>query len=494
MAPGAQGRVPALGGDVGAGARRAAGRGAAPERRHARRAPRPARAPARRPARGRGAQAAPALHGRRVHGGGERPARGRASTCGRSRSSRRIRSACSRSCASSGSTPRRTRASRGRSGSSWASALRATPSWTSGTNSVKFHLARAPADGSWRTLVDRAEVTRLGEGLDETGALGAAAMERTVEAIAGMADEARRGGRGGRGGRHRGAAAGRPNGAAFVARCEERCGVRIEVISGEDEARLAYLAATAGARAPPGALAVFDTRRRQHAVHVRPRRPGRRAVQRRGRRGALHRAVRARRRRLGGDARTPRSTRSPPTSPSSTAGPPRRARRHGRRRDQPRRRGARARDATTPTSSRARCSTGRRSTGSSSSTGRAAPSERRAIVGLQPGRAEVILAGACIVRTVLDELGCESLTVSDRGLRHGVLVERFGSADALSFASTTGLSPELSNEETCDDPACRASDRAPARRLRRGGDRAGRRGLRRRPRRSSCRSSTAVPR
>ena len=32
--------------------------------------------------------------------------------------------------------------------------------------------------------------------------------------------------------------------------------------------------------------------------------------------------------------------------------------------------------------------------------------ERRAIVGLQPKRAEVILAGACIVRTMLDKLGC----------------------------------------------------------------------------------------
>ena len=52
--------------------------------------------------------------------------------------------------------------------------------------------------------------------------------------------------------------------------------------------------------------------------------------------------------------------------------------------------------------------------------------ERRSIVGLQPKRAEVILAGACIVRTVMDKLGQSSLTVSDRGLRHGVLVERFG--------------------------------------------------------------------
>ena len=52
--------------------------------------------------------------------------------------------------------------------------------------------------------------------------------------------------------------------------------------------------------------------------------------------------------------------------------------------------------------------------------------ERRSIVGLQPKRADVILAGACIVKTVMDKLGQGSLIVSDRGLRHGVLVERFG--------------------------------------------------------------------
>ena len=51
---------------------------------------------------------------------------------------------------------------------------------------------------------------------------------------------------------------------------------------------------------------------------------------------------------------------------------------------------------------------------------------RRGIVGLQPKRAEVILAGACIIRVVMEKLGKESLTVSDRGLRHGVLAERFG--------------------------------------------------------------------
>ena len=51
--------------------------------------------------------------------------------------------------------------------------------------------------------------------------------------------------------------------------------------------------------------------------------------------------------------------------------------------------------------------------------------ERRAIVGLQPKRADVILAGACIVKIVMDKLGKDRLSVSDRGLRHGLLIDRF---------------------------------------------------------------------
>jgi exopolyphosphatase/guanosine-5'-triphosphate,3'-diphosphate pyrophosphatase len=51
--------------------------------------------------------------------------------------------------------------------------------------------------------------------------------------------------------------------------------------------------------------------------------------------------------------------------------------------------------------------------------------ERRRIPGLQPQRAEVILAGACIVRAVLELLGRDALEASDRGLRHGLLPARF---------------------------------------------------------------------
>jgi len=53
--------------------------------------------------------------------------------------------------------------------------------------------------------------------------------------------------------------------------------------------------------------------------------------------------------------------------------------------------------------------------------------DRRRIAGLQPKRAEVILAGACIVRNVLRKLRKDELTVSDRGLRHGLLIDRFSS-------------------------------------------------------------------
>lgn len=52
--------------------------------------------------------------------------------------------------------------------------------------------------------------------------------------------------------------------------------------------------------------------------------------------------------------------------------------------------------------------------------------ERRSVVGLQGNRAPVILAGALIVSAVMKMLGKETLVVSDRGLRHGLIREQFG--------------------------------------------------------------------
>ena len=46
--------------------------------------------------------------------------------------------------------------------------------------------------------------------------------------------------------------------------------------------------------------------------------------------------------------------------------------------------------------------------------------QRRDLPGLQPKRADVILAGACILKDILLRLDAKQLTISDRGLRHGL--------------------------------------------------------------------------
>ena len=59
-----------------------------------------------------------------------------------------------------------------------------------GTNSVKFHVGERGRGRRLATVVDRAEVTRLGEGLEETRRDRPEALERTAAAIAGMVEEA----------------------------------------------------------------------------------------------------------------------------------------------------------------------------------------------------------------------------------------------------------------------------------------------------------------
>jgi exopolyphosphatase/guanosine-5'-triphosphate,3'-diphosphate pyrophosphatase len=128
-----------------------------------------------------------------------------------------------------------------------------------GTNSVKFHVGERDPGGSWQTIADRAEVTRLGENLEQAGVISAEPLERTVAAIAGMVEEASR---------HRVLATAAVGTAGLrtarnrkdvIAAIRARTGLRVEVISGEEESRLAYLAVRAGLGAPEGSLVVFDT-------------------------------------------------------------------------------------------------------------------------------------------------------------------------------------------------------------------------------------------
>lgn len=51
--------------------------------------------------------------------------------------------------------------------------------------------------------------------------------------------------------------------------------------------------------------------------------------------------------------------------------------------------------------------------------------ERKQIPGLQPKRADIILAGAGIVQKIMESFKVNSFFISDRGLRHGLLYDRF---------------------------------------------------------------------
>ena len=294
-----------------------------------------------------------------------------------------------------------------------------------GTNSVKFHVGELAADGGWSTVVDRSEVTRLGEGLDETGRLNPEPIERTANAIAEMVDQARRLGA------LEIAAVGTaglrlaPNGQELVTKVNEQSGVAIEVISGEEEARLAYLAVTAGLSSAGGTRVVFDTGggssqftfAHDDVVDERFSLPvgAVRFTEAFGLSGVvsddgLSGALDA----IAADL-SPLDDRPAPEALVAIGGAVTNlaAVKHS----------LATYDADVVNGTvldhgeiERQIELYRTST----------TEERRRIVGLQPGRAEVILAGACIVRTVLRKLGQNALTVSDRGLRHGLLAERFG--------------------------------------------------------------------
>jgi exopolyphosphatase/guanosine-5'-triphosphate,3'-diphosphate pyrophosphatase len=299
-----------------------------------------------------------------------------------------------------------------------------------GTNSVKLHVGERRADGRFGTVADRAAVTRLGEGLDTTGCLGAAPVARTADAIADMAREA------GADGVREIAAVGTaglriaPNAAALVDAVRERCGLTVEVLPGEEEARLAYLATTAALGPQPGTLVVFDTgggssqftfgRAGEVAERFSVDVGAARFTERYGLAGAVGQAtidtaLAAIAEELGRLAGRP-----VPDGVVGMGGAVTNlaAMHHGLRAYDPEVVQGTVLDLTEIDRQIAVLAA------------RDADA-RRTIPGLQPARAEVILAGACIVRTVLTTLGRDALTVSDRGLRHGLLAERFGTRPPL---------------------------------------------------------------
>lgn len=293
-----------------------------------------------------------------------------------------------------------------------------------GTNSVKFHIGEPTGPSSWRAVADRAEMSRLGEGLEKNGSISDEALDRTVNAIAGMVEEAKRAGCVAM------AAVGTAglriasNSAQVIEAIRARTGVTVEVISGQEESRLAYLAVRAGLPLTGGSLVVFDTGGGSSQFTF----------------GDAERVLERFSVDVGALSYTEEYGLSGPVSAETLA---------------------EAMGAISTDLSRIN---GRQSPDTLAGMGGAVTNltavsygmtkydpdviqgavlqraeverqiemyrtmtadARREIAGLQPKRAEVILAGACIVRAIMDKLSKDSLIVSDRGLRHGVLVERF---------------------------------------------------------------------
>ena len=295
-----------------------------------------------------------------------------------------------------------------------------------GTNSVKLHVGERHPGNAWRTVLDRAEVTRLGQGLEETGSLQPEPLQRTADAIVGMVEESRAAGAAEVAAVATAGMRQAENSAELVDAVRERCGVGIEVIPGEQEARLAYLAATSTLDVGKASLAVFDTGGGSTEFTF-------------GQAGRVDEQFSLD---VGAAPYTDRFDLDGVVSDDVLA------------------------EALAAIAADLAQLDGRQRPGALVGMGGALTNlaavrhglaeydsdvvqgtvldrtevdrqidlyrtrtadQRREITGLQPARAEVILAGACIVRTVLDKLQCDELTVSDRGLRHGLLVQRFSS-------------------------------------------------------------------
>lgn len=128
-----------------------------------------------------------------------------------------------------------------------------------GTNSVKLLVASC-ADGVSSVLCDLVEVVRLGEGTAASGRLTEEAMSRALGAVCGMVQRARALGAEGIAAVGTQAMREAENAADFIGRVRDACGVEIRLISGEEEAELSFGAAISafGDLPEKAVVCVFD--------------------------------------------------------------------------------------------------------------------------------------------------------------------------------------------------------------------------------------------
>src|SRR6185295_7015061 len=244
-------------------------------------------------------------------------------------------------------------------------------------------------DGRFAAVAERAEITRLGRGVDRTGALSPEGMEATLRCLESYASQARALGALQIAATATSAARDASNGAIFLEQARTRAGVTVEFIygSGEVQYRRSF---------DVGSVRLTERFVTAHPIPA----PERDAV-----RAHLQATFSAlppppENARLIGIAGTVTTL----YALQHRVDPYEAALVHGR--DLTR--------AELAALSTALCA--------------ASLEERRRMPGLQPGRADVICAGALVLEAAMDRLHIRTCTVSDRGVRWGLLARRFGGA------------------------------------------------------------------
>lgn len=298
-----------------------------------------------------------------------------------------------------------------------------------GTNSIKIAVAELDGAGGIRVLADSSEIARLGEGVDKTGSLNPEAQDRALAAIARLLHTTEE-----LGAEHcrivaTSAVRDAENRAEFAGRVKVSLGIDLEVLGEEEEGRLSYSAVALDPvlRSNSSELAVVDIGGGSTEVTF----------------GTGSRVTFSRSARIGAVRLTERVIESDPPNAAEIA------------------------DAALMAAEEIRCIVGERRSKRVAGVGGTAvnlarilkgvgrertsevhgvsisPSEfhdlldllsrmtcesRKGLIGLDPARADIIVAGAIILDRVMAHLEAEELTVSTRGLRYGVLYEILGIA------------------------------------------------------------------
>ncbi|ATB49897.1 Ppx/GppA phosphatase family protein [Corallococcus macrosporus] len=302
-----------------------------------------------------------------------------------------------------------------------------------GSNSVLLLVAERTPEGRFEAVRERAEITRLGRGVDATRKLSTEGMEATLQVLESFAREARELGAQGIAVSATSAARDAENGAEFLAAAKARADVAVEIISGAMEAELSYAAVHADFAADAaGPLLVLDIGGGSTEFIY-------------GNRGGhvdfRHSFD------VGAVRMTERFVRSDPMTPEDRASVEAHLRDTFRALPAPPPGAALVGVAGTVTTLYAvrhaiqpyvaeRVHGGTLSLGELSAlTHRLCTlplEQRRALPGMQPKRADVIPAGALILLEAVRALKLEACRVSDRGLRWGLLAHRFGAGATSS--------------------------------------------------------------